>query len=560
MHSGDLAVKPEQPWWRDAVIYQIYVRSFADASGDGIGDLAGIRSRISYLSELGVDAIWLTPFYPSPQVDQGYDVANNFDVDPEYGTLADFDQLLDECHGAGIKVIIDIVPNHSSDQHEWFQSALKAAPGSLERDHYYFRQGKGSDGASPPNDWQSIFGGPAWTRITESDGKMGQWYLHLFAPEQPDFNWDDHGVRAYFEDVLRFWLDRGVDGFRIDVAHGMVKDPALPDIGEVKTEMLEYTALPMWDQEGVHDIYRSWHKILADYPGDRMAVSEAWISPATRMARYVRSDELSQSFNFDFLCTQWDAVDLRRVIDESISAVGEVGAPASWVFNNHDVVRTVDRFALGLTAGRGGTTLIRQGHPHKLDIALGRKRARAAALLMLALPGGAYIYQGEELALPEVRDIPEASLQDPTWRQSGFTDVGRDGCRVPLPWQQLANGAHGFSSNQSLLPTQSWLPEPGWWGEYAVDRQSDESESSLNMYRRALNIRHAHSGLGDGEINWLPGAEQVLMFERGDGFVCVVNFGSHHLELPGHTTVILSSSTLSGRGVPIDTTVWLQRD
>lgn len=553
-------MNPDQPWWRDAVIYQVYVRSFADASGDGIGDLAGIRSRISYLSELGVDAIWLTPFYPSPQVDQGYDVANNFDVDPDYGTLADFDQLLDECHGAGIKVIIDIVPNHSSDQHEWFQSALKSEPGSLARSHYYFREGKGSDGALPPNDWQSIFGGPAWTRITESDGKMGQWYLHLFAPEQPDFNWDDQVVRSYFEDVLRFWLDRGVDGFRIDVAHGMVKDPALPDIGEVKTEMLEYTALPMWDQEGVHDIYRSWHKILAEYPGDRMAVSEAWISPATRMARYVRSDELSQSFNFDFLCTQWDAVDLRRVIDESLSAVKEVGAPASWVFNNHDVVRSVDRFALGLTAGRGGTTLIRQGHPEKLDIALGRKRAQAAALLMLALPGGAYIYQGEELALPEVRGIPEASLQDPTWRQSGFTDVGRDGCRVPLPWQQSARGAHGFSSNQSLLPTQSWLPEPEWWGEYAADSQNAESASSLNMYRRALSIRHAHSGLGDGEINWLPTDEQVLMFERGDGFVCVVNFGSHHLELPSDTSILLSSSSFSGRGVPIDTTVWLQRD
>ena len=553
-------MNPEQPWWRDAVIYQVYVRSFADASGDGIGDLAGIRSRISYLSGLGVDAIWLTPFYPSPQVDQGYDVANNFDVDPDYGTLADFDQLLTECHSAGIKVIIDIVPNHSSDQHEWFQSALKATPGSIERDHYYFREGKGSDGASPPNDWQSIFGGPAWTRVTESDGKLGQWYLHLFAPEQPDFNWDDHGVRGYFEEVLRFWLDRGVDGFRIDVAHGMVKDSALPDIGEVKTEMLEYTALPMWDQEGVHDIYRSWHKILAQYPGDRMAVSEAWISPATRMARYVRSDELSQSFNFDFLCTRWDAVDLRRVIDESLSAVKEVGAPASWVFNNHDVVRSVDRFALGLTAGRGGTTLIRQGDPEKLDIALGRKRAQAAALLMLALPGGAYIYQGEELSLPEVRGIPEASLQDPNWRQSGFTDVGRDGCRVPLPWQKSAEGAHGFSSNQSLLPTQSWLPEPEWWGEYAADKQNAESDSSLNMYRRALNIRHAHSGLGDGEINWLQSDDQMLMFERGDGFVCVVNFDSHHLELPGDTSILLSSSSFSGRGVPIDTTVWLQRD
>jgi alpha-glucosidase len=559
-NAASTSTLSEHPWWRDAVIYQIYVRSFADASGDGVGDLAGIRSRVSYLSELGVDAIWLTPFYPSPQVDQGYDVADYVDVDPEYGTLADFDDLLASCHAAGIKIIIDIVPNHSSDQHKWFQAALKAAPGSPEREHYHFRDGKGADGELPPNDWTSIFGGPAWSRITESDGKLSQWYLHIFAPEQPDFNWDNTDVRTYFEDALRFWLDRGVDGFRIDVAHGLVKDPALPDIGEVKTEMLEYVPLPMWDQEGVHDVYRAWHKILAEYPGDRMAVAEAWISPASRMARYVRGDELSQSFNFDFLCTQWNAPTLHRVIDESIAAVSEVGAPASWVFNNHDVVRSVDRFALGLTAGRGGTTLIRQGDPAKLDIALGRKRARAGALLMLALPGGAYMYQGEELALPEVRDIPEDAIQDPSWRQGGLTDVGRDGCRIPLPWHKAASGAHGFSDNSALLPTQGWLPQPEWWSEYAVDVKSGERESSLNMYRRALSIRHAHPGLGDGEIRWHPSDEQVLLFERGDGFICLVNFGAENAYLPGSTNVILSSAPLNGREVPTDTAVWLQRD
>ncbi|HUW78387.1 MAG TPA: glycoside hydrolase family 13 protein [Candidatus Nanopelagicaceae bacterium] len=549
----------EHPWWRDAVIYQVYVRSFADATGDGVGDLAGIESRVPYLSDLGVDAIWLTPFYPSPQVDQGYDVADYFEVDPTYGTLADFDSLLAAAHSAEIKMIIDIVPNHSSDQHEWFQEALKSLPGSIERARYHFRDGKGEVGELPPNDWQSIFGGPAWTRVIEQDGEFGQWYLHIFAPEQPDFNWDNPEVRSYFEDVLRFWLDRGVDGFRIDVAHGLVKDPTLPDIGDAKTEMLEYVDSPMWDQEGVHEIYRSWHKILAEYPGDRMAVAEAWIAPASRMARYVRSDELSQSFNFDFLCSQWDAQSLKQVIDESITAVREVGAPPSWVFNNHDVVRSVDRFALGLTAGRGGTTLIRQGDSQKLDLELGRRRARAGALLMLALPGGAYLYQGEELALPEVRDIPTSSLQDPSWRQSGFVDVGRDGCRIPLPWHESASGAFGFSENLSLLPREGWLPQPEWWGRYAAEDQEADADSALNMYRRALAIRHSHSGLGNGEMSWLPSQEQVLLFERGDGFLCLINFAGIEVQLPDQTKVIISSVPITGNLVPSDTAVWLQR-
>ena len=553
-------VLKDSPWWRDAVIYQIYVRSFADANGDGIGDLSGIRSRIPYLVELGIDAVWLTPFYPSPQIDHGYDVADYCDVESEYGTLDDFDSLLKDSHQAGIKVIIDIVPNHSSDKHEWFQAALNAAPGSVQRGRYLFRDGKGDNGNLPPNDWQGLFGGPAWTRVTEADGQKGQWYLHLFTPEQPDFDWRNIEVREYFEGVLRFWLDRGVDGFRIDVAHGMIKDPALPDIGDNTAELLEYRAQPMWDQEEVHEIYRQWHRVLAEYPGDRMAVAEAWVQPASRAARYVRSDELSQNFNFDFLCSTWNADEFRRVINSSIAAVDEVGAPASWVFNNHDVVRSVDRFALGLIGGRGGSRLNRQGDPSELDVELGRKRARAGALLMLALPGGAYIYQGEELALPEVRDIPESALSDPIWTRSGHTDPGRDGCRVPLPWTASPAAAHGFAEDSQLSPTESWLPQPNWWGDFAADLQASDETSALNMYRNALQIRHDHPGLGDGKISWLPSADQVLMFERAGGFICLVNFGSEEVSLPESTSVILSSTPLVGSGVPMDTAVWLQRE
>jgi alpha-glucosidase len=550
----------DRRWWRESVIYQIYVRSFADASGDGIGDLNGIRSRIPYLVDLGVDAVWLTPFYPSPQIDTGYDIADFCDVDPQYGNLTDFDALLESAHESGLKVIIDLVPNHSSDQHVWFQAALKAAAGSPERDRYLFRDGKGEDGELPPNDWQAIFGGPAWQRITEPDGTSGQWYLHLFAREQPDFNWRNQEVRTYFEGVLRFWLDRGVDGFRIDVAHGLIKDPALPDVGDDRAELLEYKPQPMWDQEEVHDIYRDWHRILAEYPGDRMAVAEAWVQPAARAARYVRSDELSQNFNFDFLCSIWNAQELHRVIDSSIAAVEEVGALPSWVFNNHDVVRSVDRFALGLVGGRGGTTLIRQGDPAKLDLAVGEKRARAGALLMLALPGGSYIFQGEELALPEVRDLPEVALTDPIWARSEHTDRGRDGCRVPLPWRKDLSGAHGFSSEAAVLQTQSWLPQPEWWGDFAVESESQNPSSALNMYKSALRIRREHSGLGEGSISWLPSGDQVLMFERVNGFICIVNFGIDNLQIPEATKVLLSSAPLVGREVPIDTAVWLQRE
>ncbi len=552
-----LAPRSSRAWWRDAVTYQIYIRSFADANGDGKGDVEGIRSRLPYLKALGVDAIWITPWYPSPQNDHGYDVADYMDIEPDYGTLDNAKRLIKEAHDLGIRVIVDIVPNHSSDQHPWFQEALAAEPGSPARERYIFRDGKGPNGDLPPNNWNAVFGGPAWHRITEKDGKPGQWFLHLFAIEQPDFNWENPEVRGYFEGVLKFWLDIGVDGFRIDVAHGMIKADGLPDTPEKDSpEMLAAVSMPFWDQDGVHEIYRSWRKILDSYSGDRMAVAEAWVSPASRIARYLRHDELANSFNFDFLTSPWDVVTLRERIDSSLAAIKEVGAPASWVFNNHDVVRSVDRFALGLTPGSGETTLDRLGDPAKLDLNLGIKRARAGALLMLALPGGAYIYQGEELALPEVRDIPENRLTDPRWRMSNFTDRGRDGCRVPLPWKNDADGAFGFSSNAKLPPHEAWLPQSNWWGSFSVESQEKNNDSTLHLYRKALAIRASEEGLGDGPMTWIDLGKDLLAFTRPGNFLCVVNFGDE-ISLPSGE-VLLSSAPLDKGRLPRDTAVWIR--
>lgn len=549
--------RSSRSWWRDAVTYQIYIRSFADGNGDGKGDIQGIRSRLKYLKNLGIDAIWITPWYPSPQKDHGYDVADYLDIEPDYGTLSEAELMINEAHQLGIKVIIDIVPNHSSDQHKWFIEAVNSDPGSKARDRYIFRDGRGNHGEIPPNNWHSVFGGSAWQRIIEKDGRPGQWYLHLFAVEQPDFNWDNQDVHEYFEKVLRFWLDRGVDGFRIDVAHGMVKAPGLPDIEEnLSSEMLAARRLPFWDQDGVHEIYRNWRRILNSYPGDRMAVAEAWVSPASRIALYLRPDELANSFNFDFLTSIWDIQDLKRNIDLSLQAIQSVGAPASWVFNNHDVVRSVDRFALGLRPGVGETTFDRLGDVSKLNLEIGIRRARSGALLMLALPGGAYIYQGEELALPEVRDIPEDRLEDPRWFLSEKTDKGRDGCRVPLPWSANESGSFGFSINVRLGKENSWLPQPNWWGNYSAENQEHDPNSTLNLYRKALEIRKTEIGLGDGELEWFNMSDQVLAFKRPGNFACIVNFGEA-FKIP-NGEVLIASTPIKDGILPEDGALWMR--
>ena len=553
--------RDQRVWWRDAVTYQIYIRSFADGNGDGIGDIEGIRSKLPYLKSLGVDAIWITPWYPSPQNDHGYDVANYMDIEPMYGTLEDAERLIDETHEHGMKLILDIVPNHSSDQHLWFQEALRSPIGSKARDRYIFRDGKGENGELPPNNWQSVFGGPAWHRLVDADGNPEQWYLHLFAVEQPDFNWEHPEVRAHFEEILKFWLDRGVDGFRIDVAHALIKHPGLPDIPSAEViasygESLPDEARPAWDQEGVHEIYRAWRKILNSYPGDRMAVAEAWASPASRIANYLRPDELANSFNFDFLTSLWEPTYLRKMIDRAVIAMAEVGAPPSWVFNNHDVTRSVDRFDLGLQ-NQQVNTFERQGDPEKFDIARGTLRARAGALLMLALPGGAYIYQGEELAVPEVRDIPEDRLTDPIWKMSEYKDRGRDGCRVPIAWTSSQAGSFGFSTNADLQPDQAWLPQSSWWGSYSVESQVGKDGSTHSLYTQALAIRKDEVGLGDGPMSWIDAGKDVIAFSRPGNFACYVNFGSP-IELPRGAEVLLASQKLSGNTIPTDTTVWMR--
>jgi alpha-glucosidase len=518
-------------WWRGAVIYQVYPRSFADGNGDGIGDLAGVRARLDHLVELGVDAVWLSPWYPSPMADAGYDVSDFRDIDPVFGTLDEAEALIAEAHEWGIRIIIDIVPNHCSSAHPWFEAALAGGP---ERELFWFRPGRGPNGDEPPTDLRSIFGGPAWTRVAD-----GEWYLHLFAPEQPDFNWGNPRVREEFEDILRFWLDRGVDGIRIDSAALPVKDPALDGIEA-------YT-----DQDGVHDIYRSWRRIADSYPGDRVLIGEVWLPDRQRFANYLRADELHAAFNFDFLCCPWEAAALRECVDATLSAHRPVGAPATWVLSNHDVTRHVTRY------GRVDSSFSFAGKREgvEADLQLGGVRARAAALLALALPGSAYVYQGEELGLWEVEDIPFELRQDPMWHRSGHTDPGRDGCRVPLPWSGM-EPPFGFSPvGASASP---WLPQPLDWKDRTVQAQSGDPYSMLELYRTALRIRRAEPALGDGGLRWLPALGGVLAFAREPGFACVLNLSTAAVPLPAHDKVLLASGPLDGDALPVDTAAWLR--
>ncbi|GAA3201034.1 glycoside hydrolase family 13 protein [Microbacterium terregens] len=548
-----LSSRPGAEWWRTAVIYQIYPRSFADSSGDGVGDLPGVTAHLDDLLDLGVDALWLSPFQRSPQKDAGYDVADYCDVDPLFGTLADFDEMVAEAHGRGIRIIVDLVPNHSSDQHEWFQSALAAGPGSVERARYLFREGKGEHGELPPNNWESVFGGPAWTRIIEADGSLGQWYLHLFDSSQPDFDWSNEEVREAFRDVLRFWLDRGVDGFRVDVAHGLIKAEGLPDYTPPEDAASmggEEEDVPYWGQAGVHDVYRDWHRILAEYPGDRVLAAEAWLPDADKTALWVRPDEMHQAFNFPYLQTEWDAATLRVVIDDSLRAFSAVGAPSTWVLSNHDVVRHASRLALTAENPQGygiGPDSIGRPIPD-----VGLRRARAATAIMLALPGSAYLYQGEELGLPEAIDLPDDARQDPTWFRSNGERYGRDGCRVPIPWSASAP-AYGFSATGA-----SWLPQPAEWASFARDVQVSDPDSTLSFYRALLRVRRTHE-LGFGTLEWLDGfGPDVIAFRNGNVTV-IANLGSTPIVLP-HGNVIATSGPIVDGDLPVDTAVWLATD
>jgi alpha-glucosidase len=512
-------------WWRSAVFYQVYPKSFADGNGDGIGDLIGVRNRLDYLQMLGIDALWLSPFYKSPMADGGYDVADPTDVDPMFGTLADFDALVSAAHERGIKITVDIVPNHLSSEHEWFQAALAAAPGSPERERFIFSDGRGPDGSEPPNNWPSIFGGPAWTRLPD-----GQWYLHIFAPEQPDLNWANPEVPAEFERILRFWLDRGADGFRIDVAHSMAKPHGLPDM-----DLTHYrgpgTQLDVdlrFDNDGVHDHLRMFRRVIDSYPS-RMAVGEAWVPSDERLALYVRGDELHLTFNFRLVEAEWSAGTFQAAIDGSLTAMAEVGAPCTWVLSNHDVVRHATRYG-------GGE--------------VGKARARAAALVQLALPGTAYVYNGDELGLENV-ELPDEVLQDPTWERSGHTERGRDGERVPMPWEGDAP-PFGFGPT-----TASWLPMPAEWSAFTVESELDNPASTLSLYRKALRLRRQLPELHRSEFLWQQAPAECLAFRRGPNLVVALNAGDVAVPLPPGE-VLLSSSPIDGEKLPANTAVWLR--
>lgn len=535
-------------WWRSAVIYQIYPRSFADSDGDGIGDLPGITAKLPYLGRLGVDAIWLSPFYLSPQADAGYDVADYRVVDPLFGTLDDFDRMLEQAHALGMRVIVDLVPNHTSDEHAWFQAALQSPPGSAERARYLFRDGKGEHGNLPPNNWQSVFGGNAWSRAPGDS----QWYLHLFDRRQPDLNWDHPDVRSEFEDVLKFWLDRGVDGFRVDVAHGLVKAPGLPDwAGQAAmvegTESGDDNPGPMWDQEDVHEIYRSWRRLLDSYPGERMMVAEAWIAPQARLTRYIRPDEMQQAFNFDYLLTHWDAAEIKAVVDSSLAASAAVGAPTTWVMSNHDSVRHTSRYGLSKPGARPKGIAADGEQP---DEALGLRRARAAAFLTLALPGSAYIYQGEELGLPEHTTLEAHYRQDPAFFRTNGEEIGRDGCRVPLPW--LADApSFGFGPSE-----KSWLPQPENFARYAVDRQEGVYGSTLELYRQLLQLRHDYK-LGNGQLRWQSSdSSDVLSFDNGT-LCAVINLGMRPVTLPPGRLLLSSEQRDASGRLPGNAAAWL---
>jgi alpha-glucosidase len=542
---------PSTGWWTDAVIYQIYPRSFAASTPSGVGDLRGIAQRMPALASLGVDAVWLSPFFTSPQKDAGYDVADYCDIDPLFGTLADFDHLATTVHGLGLKLIVDLVPNHSSSAHVLFQAALASEPGSPERAMYIFRDGKGEGGTEPPNDWQSVFGGPAWTRTENPDGTPGQWYLHLFDSSQPDFDWNNERVWDLFDDVLRFWLDRGVDGFRVDVAHGLIKKPGLPDIGDTGEIGGAGNVGPFWNQDGVHDVYRRWRKVLAEYGPDRILAAEAWVMPLSDMAKYVREDEMHQAFNFGYLMTPWKAQKLRDIITESLTAFHQVGAPSTWVLSNHDVIRHPSRLAIG-DAMENHLDGLGPKSPFRPDPDTARLMGRGATALMLALPGSSYLYQGEELGLPEVVEIPDEKRQDPTFHRTNGERYGRDGCRVPIPWEK-DSPTFGFAPGG-----EPWLPQPEIFGDLARDQQDGDPDSSLTLYRHLLRVRKEF-GLGRGALSFVDGyPEDVVVFDNGPLRV-VANLSESPVPLPAGE-VVAASTPVEGDQVTRDQVVWVRRE
>ncbi len=534
-------------WWRHAVMYQIYPRSFADASGDGEGDIAGMRARLPYLADLGVDGVWVSPWYPSPMADGGYDVSDFTDIHPMFGTIADADAFVADAHEAGLRVIVDIVPNHTSIEHPWFQAALAAGPGSPERDRYLFCDGRGPTGDALPNNWISAFGGPAWDRIIRPDGTPEQFYLHLFAPEQPDLNWRNDEVLDAFDDILRFWFDRGVDGLRVDAAPAIGKRVGLPDAdygADPRFTTVEWTDNPHWDVDEVHEVFKRWRRVADEYGSDKVFVAEAVVGSAERLSLYLRDDEMNSAFNFPYLKSAWEAPKVRRVIEDTLNSLAGSGRPGTWVLSSHDEIRLASRYGRRTTS----SAHVADGQGEPVDLELGTRRSRAANLLMLALPGCAYIYQGEELGLPNVDDLPDEVLQDPIFHRTGGEMRGRDGCRVPLPWEG-DRAPYGFSP----AGVSTWLPQPDDWSGYTVEAQLTDPDSFLNLVREALRLRR--DLLTGDDFVWLDSPPEVLRFDRG-GIQCLVNVSGDAVPLPSGSTVLLASDDVDG-SVPRDTTVWL---
>jgi alpha-glucosidase len=518
-----------EPWWSSAVFYQVYPRSFADSNGDGVGDLDGLTARLGHLEYLGVDAIWLNPVTVSPMADHGYDVADPRDVDPLFGGMAAIERLIAAAHERGIKITMDVVPNHTSSEHVWFQAALAAGPGAEARERYYFRDGLGPDGSLPPNNWTSVFGGSAWTRVVEPDGNPGQWYLHLFDAEQPDLNWEHPDVFDDFQKTLRFWLERGVDGFRIDVAHGMAKPPGLPDAKDDVKVLSHSDDDPRFNHPSVHEIHRGIRKVVDDYRGV-VTIGEVWVMDNMLWAEYLRPDELHLGFNFRLTKIDFDAGEIRGAIENSLAATTLQNAIPTWTLSNHDVGREVTRYG-------GGE--------------VGRCRARAMAMVMLALPGSVFIYNGEELGLPDVLDLPDEVLQDPTWERSGHTERGRDKCRVPIPWSGEAP-PFGFSTS-----SHTWLPMPAEWAALTVEKQRTDPASMLTFYRRALELRKERTEFDGGELEWLTTPRDGLIFERNGGaLVCALNAGRRPLVLPPGEVILASAPLVDGK-LPPDAAAWL---
>ncbi|CRK49250.1 Alpha-glucosidase [Rhodococcus sp. RD6.2] len=516
-------------WWTNGVFYQIYPRSFSDGNGDGVGDLGGVRERLGYLELLGIDAIWLSPVMRSPMADHGYDVSDPRDIDPLFGDLATMDALIEEAHARRIKVTMDLVPNHTSDQHEWFVAALAAAPGSPERSRYIFRDGKGENGDEPPNNWPSIFGGPAWTRITEADGTPGQWYLHIFAREQPDLNWENPEVAEDLYTTLRFWLSRGVDGFRIDVAHGMAKPEGLPDHDWDLNELMRNDDDdPRFNNPGVHEIHRGIRKVMNEFPGT-MAVGEIWVRDNERFGEYIRPDELHLGFNFRLAEAKFSAEQVRAAVDNSLAAVAAVGGTPTWTLSNHDVEREVTRYGGG---------------------ALGWARARAMTLVEFALPGAVFVYNGAELGLPNVDDLPEDALQDPVWERSGHTERGRDGCRVPLPWQGT-EPPFGFTTAES-----TWLPMPADWAPLTVEAQLEDVRSMLSLYRTAIELRSQRPEFSGDGLDWYGSPPGCLAFRRRGGLICALNATDGPIPLPPGQLLLASAPLVDG-ALPSNAAAWL---